>query len=416
MRLLFQPSRLALTLLTTAALAACSATPTARSPEELEARATRLAQQMLLIDTHIDVPIRLHGQGDRADDVSQRAAGGHFDWERGRAGGLDLAFFSIYVPAELQAAGPGAARAFADGLIDEVEALVRRAADKFELVRSTADALRIQAAGRMGIALGIENGAAIEDRLENLAHFQARGVRYITLTHAQDNLICDSSYATTRRWGGLSPFGRDVVAEMNRLGILVDVSHVTDETFDDVLALARVPPIASHSSCRHFTPGFERNLDDARIVALARKGGVIQINFGSTFLTAEANRADQDEQEALEALCAAQGVERDSDQARELARRWRAEHPRVQTHVGDVADHVEHVVALVGHDQVGIGSDFDGVSALPVGLEDVSHYPALVAELLRRGWSEPELEKLLGGNLMRVWVAAERFAAEAAGP
>jgi membrane dipeptidase len=409
-----RPPRRALVVSLLAASAAACSSPTA--PEGglgFEERAQRLTQEALLVDTHIDVPYRLHAQGATPDDVSARTQGGHFDWERGRAGGLDLPFFSIYIPAENQAQ-KGSSRALADQLIDEVERVVQHSGGKFELARSTADARRIQAAGHMGIALGIENGAALEDDLESVRHFQERGVRYVTLTHSEDNLICDSSYSPQHTWDGLSPYGRQVVGELNRCGILVDVSHVSDATFDDVLAVAKVPPIASHSSCRHFTPGFERNLDDARIMALARAGGVIQINFGSTFLTAEANQASIAEHQAIGEQCTAAGVMPESKEGHVIADRWRAEHPHVQTHLSDVADHIEHVRELAGVEHVGIGSDFDGVSSVPIGLEDVSRYPALVAELMRRGWQDGELRLLLGENLLRVWTQAEQFAASSA--
>ena len=186
----------------------------------------------------------------------------------------------------LQEAGGG--KALADELIDMVEGIAAAAPSKWAMAATPDQALANRAAGRLSFALGIENGAAIEDQLANLAHFHSRGVRYVTLTHGKNNLICDSSYepADNRRWHGLSPFGREVVAEMNRLGIMVDLSHVSDEAFDQALALSQAPPIASHSSCRYFTPGFERNVDDTRIRALAAKGGVVQINFGSSFLTA----------------------------------------------------------------------------------------------------------------------------------
>jgi membrane dipeptidase len=406
--------RAALSICAVASLIACAGAPAqsaAAAPAdeaELEQRARRLAQEMLIVDTHIDVPFRLFGQGADADDVTHRTTGGHFDWERAREGGLDAAFMSIFVPASYQTAG--GAKAFADGLIDRVEALAARAPERFEIARGSADVARIAAAGKVALPLGIENGAAIEDDLANLAHFHRRGVRYITLTHSENNLICDSSYATERRWNGLSPFGREVVVEMNRLGILVDVSHVSDAAFDDVLALCSVPPIASHSSCRAFTPGFERNLDDARIERLAAAGGVLQINFGSAFLTAEANRQHFAARDAASAEIAAAGVDPSSPQGKEIRRRQVALHAPVDTHVSDVADHIDHAVGLVGAAHVGLGSDFDGVPAVPIGLEDVSRYPALVAELLRRGYGEEDLRGILGGNLLRVWRQAEAYA------
>lgn len=377
--------------------------------EELAVRAQRLAHELLIVDTHVDVPYRLHGQGEVHDDVSRRTEGGHFDFERARAGGLDAAFMSIYVPAELQS--EGGAKALADALIDLVEGLAQAAPQCFEVARSADDVERIAAAGKVALPLGIENGAALEDELANVAHFAARGVRYVTLTHSADNLICDSSYATTRTWGGLSPFGREVVRELNRHGVMVDVSHVSDATFDDVLELSAVPPIASHSSCRAFVPGFERNLDDARIARLGEAGGVLQINFGSAFLTAAANDSLFGARDEIRRLVGEAGLEPGSDAARELARAWYDDHPPVGTLVTDVADHIDHAVALAGVEHVGLGSDFDGVGSVPVGLDDVSCYPALVEELLRRGYDERELRAILGGNLLRVWREAEAYAA-----
>jgi membrane dipeptidase len=405
------PRDLAGTLPLVLSVLACRAAPAAppAPQEDLAVRAQRLAQELLIVDTHIDVPYRLHAQGDAPDDVSQRTAGGHFDWVRAREGGLDAAFMSIYVPAELQE--QGGAKALADELIDMVEGLAAAAPERFEVARSTADVERIAAAGKLALPLGIENGAALEDDLANVAHFAARGVRYVTLAHSENNLICDSSYAKERRWNGLSPYGREVVLELNRHGVMVDVSHVSDATSDDVLATSRVPPIASHSSCRAFVPGFERNLDDERIARLGEAGGVLHINFGSAFLTAEANADQFGAREAMAAEVAAAGVAPDSEAAREIRRLWRERHPAAATQISDVADHIDHAVALAGVEHVGLGSDFDGVGALPVGLGDVSCYPRLVEELLRRGYSDDELRAILGGNLMRVWRAAEAYAA-----
>ena len=338
-------------------------------------RAARLVQDALVVDTHIDTPDRLATGA--WEDVGTRTVGGHFDFPRARAGGLDVAFMSIYVPARMQQSG--GARAYADALIDTVEAVARRAPDRFVVVRSADDALAVQAAGRVGLALGIENGAALEGDVAAVRHFRDRGVRYITLTHSEPNDLSDPSYGTARPHGGLSALGARVVAEMNRLGVMVDVSHLSDAAFDDVLRVSRAPVVATHSSARHFTPGWERNLNDGRIRALAAAGGVIQISFGSMFLTPAYTPA---------------------------ARRGDANPPRGT--VALVADHIDHVVRLVGADHVGIGSDYDGVPSVPADLPDVSAYPALVAELLHRGYAEADVRKILGENLMRVWRDVER--------
>lgn len=396
----------------TTATAAPAAEPPAAA--QLEARARELARRLLIVDTHIDIPYRLEAAW---EDVTRRTMKGDFDLERARAGGLDAAWMSIYVPSSLQE--QGGAKALADRLIDRVEALVGRAPEGFALARTPDEVEAAARAGKVALPLGIENGAAFESDLANVRHFFARGVRYVTLTHATDNLIADSSYseAGKRRWNGISPFGREVIAEMNRLGILVDLSHVSDAAFDQALAATTAPPIVSHSSCRHFTPGFERNLDDERIRALAARGGVLQINFGSAFLTAAANRHSEAEWREATRFQREQGLADGAPELEQFHRDYRAAHPLPRATVADVADHIEHVVGLVGHDHVGLGSDFDGVGdSLPAGLEDVSKYPNLIAELLRRGWSEEQLAKLLAGNVQRVWRAAERVARAGSAP
>ena len=372
------------------------------------ARGQELADRFLVVDTHIDVPYRLK---DEMEDVSQRTARGDFDYPRAVAGGLDTTFMSIYIPAKLQESG--GAKALADELIDMVEGIVAAAPSKWAMAATPDQALANRAAGKLSFALGIENGAAIQDQLANLAHFAARGVRYVTLTHGKNNLICDSSYETpeSRLWHGLSPFGREVVAEMNRLGMMVDLSHVSDEAFDQALALSQAPPIASHSSCCHFTPGFERNVDDARIRALAAKGGVLQINFGSSFLTAAANKNAIDGFLAQAAFVKEKGIAEDSAEAKKFEEEWAKKNPLPRASLDDVVAHIDHVVEIAGIDHVGLGSDFDGVGdSLPFGLRDVSMYPNLFARLLERGYSEADIEKIAGGNLMHVWREVERVA------
>lgn len=387
------------------------------SAAELATRAAELARRWTLVDTHIDLPYRLTETGEPAASIAGRTERGDFDAVRARQGGLDVAWMSIYVPAAYQESG--GAKAFADTLIDGVEALAAASPETFAVVRSVDEAEAAVAAGKIALPLGIENAAAFEDDLGNVAHFAGRGVRYATLTHGKDNLLGDSSYTppAERTWHGLSPLGREVVAEMNRLGMLVDLSHVSDETFDDAIELVTAPPIASHSSCRHFTPGFERNLDDERIVKLAEKGGVIQINFGSSFLTAAANAWSLAAWKAEQAFRAEQGAKEGSAELDAFRAEYVKQHPMPRATLDDVVAHVEHVIEIAGVDHVGIGSDFDGVGpTLPTELADVSMYPNLIAALLARGHSEADVEKIAGGNLLRVWREAERVAAGAGAP
>ncbi len=384
--------------------------PPAHEDPRLWAQAQRLTREGVVVDTHIDVPYRFRNG---EEDVSVRTAGGDFDYPRAVAGGLDVAFFSIFVPAELQESGEE--RPFADRLIDMVEGFAARWPARFAVVRSVAEARAVaERHGVVGLALGMENGAPIAD-LAALDRYADRGIRYVTLTHGENNHIGDSSYAAERKWHGLSPFGRELVPAMNHRGVMIDVSHVSDETFWQVLELSRAPVIASHSSCRAFTPDWERNMSDEMIQALAAQGGVVQINFGSTFLTPEANVQGQAFREAAKAFLAETGVTQYSPEAQAFEERYFTEHARIYANVTDVANHIEHVIELAGVDHVGLGSDFDGVGdSLPTGLKDVSQYPNLAAELLRRGRSEEDLRKILGENLLRVWTEVERVAGEAA--
>ncbi|MBT8064605.1 MAG: dipeptidase [Gammaproteobacteria bacterium] len=373
---------------------------------DFAAEARDLAKRYLLVDTHIDVPYRLE---ENWEDVTRTTAKGDFDFVRARRGGLDVAFMSIYTPAEAEA--EGTSFQLANRLIDTVEALVGRAPEQAMLVRSTGDAELARQKGLLGLAMGMENGAPVEGDLNKLAHFRERGISYITLAHSLANHISDSSYDEERKWGGLSPFGRALITEMNRLGILIDISHVTDAAFHQVLELSRVPVIASHSSARRFTPGWERNMSDEMIRALAARGGVIQINFGSSFLIQEARAWYDSMSSARKAYLAENGYDEHGEEATRFRDAWREEHPFPYAGMDDVVAHFRHVIALVGVEHVGIGSDFDGVGdSLPLGMKDVSDYPNLVEALLRDGLSESEIQAILGGNLMRVWRAAEAFA------
>ena len=377
--------------------------------ESLQARAEQLAHEILIIDTHVDVPYRLNKQN---VDISARTEGGDFDYPRAVAGGLDAPFMSIYVPASYQKTG--GAKDLADRLIDMVEGFEQQWPDKFAVARSVADVRRHFEEGKMSLPMGMENGAPIESNLANLQHFYERGIRYITLTHSENNQICDSSYATERDWQGLSPFGREVVAEMNRLGIMIDISHVSDAALAQVLEISQAPVIASHSSCRRFTPGFERNMNDEMIRQLGEHGGVIHINFGSPFLTEESNRRSLKMWIAFRSFLEEHGLAQDDPEAMAHLEELLEEYPPILADVTDVADHIDHVVQLAGVDHVGLGSDFDGSPRFyfPMGLRDVGDFPQITLELLRRGYNEMQIRMILGENLLRVLEATEQARAE----
>ena len=297
----------------------------------------------------------------------------------------------------------------ADSLIDLVQGIVATAPEKFAIALSVADVNRHFESGVMSLPLGMENGSPIEGDLANLQHFYDRGIRYITPAHSLSNHIADSSYDENRQWNGLSEFGAEVIREMNRIGIMIDVSHVSDDAFWQIIEISSAPVIASHSSARHFTPGFERNLSDEMIVALGENGGVIQINFGSTFISEKSREYGTARMAAGKEYLAEHPDLTEAYLFREYPKIYAEENgPLPYASLDDVLDHFDHVVNLVGVEHVGIGSDFDGVGdSLPIGLKDVSDYPNLVRGLLERGYSESDVRKILGENLLRVWTAVE---------
>ena len=372
----------------------------------LKKRAYELAHTYIITDGHIDVPWRLN---DGYEDLSVRTEGGDFDYIRAKEGGLDVPFMSIYVPSSYQETG--GAKEKADSLIDLVHRISNDHPDKFEVAYSPNDGDRIFSQGKIALPMGMENGAPIEDDLNNVAYFHKRGIRYITLTHARDNLICDSSYDTTNTWGGLSPFGRRVVAEMNRVGIMVDISHVTDAVINQVLDMAKAPVIASHSSCRKFTPGWQRNMGDPEIKRLKENGGVIQINYGSSFITQASQDKRQANTDKIAAYAKKNGLEQEDEELKVYAKKVSKDNP-IYADITEVIDHIDHVVKLAGIDHVGIGSDYDGVGdSLPYGLKDVSSYPNLIYHLLKRGYSDEDIAKICYKNVWRVWREVERVAA-----
>ena len=375
--------------------------------DKLKARANELAQKFIITDGHIDLPWRLHKNG--YEDISVRTPGGDFDYVRAKQGGLDAPFMSIYVPATYQVTG--GAKEMALELMNSVKRITTDHPDKFEMAYSISDVERIFNEGKIALPMGMENGAPIEGDLDNIQFFFDEGIRYITLTHSEDNDICDSSYNLGERTHkGLSDFGKEVVLEMNRVGIMVDISHVSDDAFYQIMDVTQVPAIASHSSARHFTPGFERNMSDDMIKRLAENGGVIQINFGSSFVTQESQDKRKKNSEAVSAFAKENNLESDDPRVKEFAKKVAIDNP-VFCDVTDVADHFDHVVKLVGIDHVAFGSDYDGVGdTLPYGLKDASTFPNLIYHLLKRGYSEEDIEKICYKNIWRVWKATEEFA------
>ncbi|MEE9382582.1 MAG: membrane dipeptidase [Nannocystaceae bacterium] len=383
----------------------------ALDPESLARKAQELAHRFLIVDGHIDVPMRVSeaGQpGRQPIDISTATADGDFDVPRAQRGGLNAPFMSIYTPASYENNG---AKKHADALIDLVRGWADKWPDTFALAPSP-QAVRINfAAGKISLPMGMENGAPLEGKLENIAYFHQRGIRYITLAHSKDNHISDSSYDDRHTHKGLSAFGKTVVAEMNRVGVMIDVSHISDDAFRHVMEITKTPVIASHSSCRHFTPGWERNMDDGMIQRLRDNGGVLQINFGSSFILERARVARESAREEIGRLLAARQLDSDSDEADPIKEAYYKRHPRVFATVEDVADHIDHAVGLASIEHVGLGSDFDGVGdSLPKGLKDVAAYPRLFAVLLSRGYSESDIEKLAGANALRVWSEVEAHA------
>jgi membrane dipeptidase len=368
--------------------------------------ARRLAHDVIIADGHVDVPYRLVHHW---EDVSGPTTSGQFDYPRAREGGLDAPFMSIYTPAELET--QGGSRALAETLIDTVDALASEHPDEFAVATSPADVEANHQRGVVSLCIGMENGSPIEGELANVQHFYDRGVRYITLTHGKDNHICDSSYDTTRTWHGLSDFGRKVVLEMNRVGIMVDVSHVSDDAFWQVMDLTRAPVIASHSSCRYYVPGFERDMSDDMIRRVAEGGGVVLVNFGSSFLTKAANEYFNAFLKAQDEYLHEHHYSGESEEAKTFRERYLEDHPFPFATVDDVADHIDHIVSIAGVDHAGLGSDFEGVGeSLPVGLKDVSQYPNLIGALSARGYSDEDIAKIAGGNLLRVWREVEQVA------
>jgi len=372
-------------------------------------RASDLHRRSLVLDTHADTTQQMIYE---SFDLGARASQGHVDIPRMREGGLDAVFFSIWMPGTLS--GPDVVKRSLRQ-IDAVREQVRRHPQDLVLATTAVEVRKAQEQGKIAALMGMEGGHMIDDDLGVLRMYAELGVRYLTLTHFQNNHWADSSTDTPEH-NGLTEFGKDVVRELNRLGVMVDISHVADKTFYDALEISKAPLMASHSSCRAISD-HPRNMGDDMIRALAKKGGVIQINYEITFLSQEARDKKAAEGERVENIDTAFDNLCGENTACEIRERERIDREAMergelpQVSWQKIVEHIDHVVKLVGPDHVGLGSDFDGAS-MPLGMEDVSKLPRLTEALLSKGYGEEDVEKILGGNLLRVMEEAERVKAE----
>ena len=361
-----------------------------------------LSKEIIIADGHIDLPYRLNAEGllnEKEIDLNYDTSG-NFDIPKSKKGGLDSPFMSIYIPAEKTF---DEAYIFANSLIDLVENIVDYNNKFLALALTPADVINNFNDGKISLPMGMENGSPIGQSFENLHHFFNRGIRYITLTHAKNNQICDSSYDSDRKWNGLSDFGKELITEMNDIGMMIDISHVSDQAFYDVINISKKPLIASHSSPRKFTPNFERNMSDDMIVELAKNNGVILINFGSTFVNEISNKVFSEIDEEVENWRLENNLETNDKQVIDRTEKLINERKPFAS-IDDVLDAIDHVNNLVGDNHIGFGSDFDGLgNTLPYNLKDVSDFPKIIEGLLKRGYNQESIEKICYKNFFRVW-------------
>ena len=366
-------------------------------------------RRAIVVDMHADTTQRLV---DEQIDLQQRLADGHFDAVRAKEGGLDAQFFSIWVEPDLFGGGGARAVKRADDQIQAVHDLAQKHPETWEVATTAADVRRIAASGKIAALMGMEGGYAIDEKIENVGRYYQMGVRYLSPAWSVSTSWAGSSGDEVGKTRGLNDFGRQVIREMNRLGIMVDVSHLSDRAFWDILSTSTKPVIATHSGCRAIT-NVPRNLTDDMIVALAKTGGVVNVIFYPEHIEPGYSEKKKKVDAEISAL-----VQRASDQepgdaahkklARDRVRREEYLKRLPPVSVARIVDHIDHIVKLVGIDHVGIGSDFDGIQAVPADLKSVTDLPNLTRELLRRGYSESDIDKILGGNMLRVMEEVEK--------
>jgi membrane dipeptidase len=372
---------------------------------ELREKANMIAHKYVIVDGHVDLPYRLKIKHFRLEKeftgIPLKTKEGDFDFERAQKGGLSSPMMSIYIPSKFDKTEE--AKLLADSLITMVNYIADSNPNYFQIAKSPAEIQAIKDKGKIALPMGMENGSPLKT-LADVKYFHDKGISYVTLTHGKDNHIADSSYDTTKTWHGLSPYGVTLVNELVKQGVMVDVSHVSDDVFYQVIKQVPVPIIASHSSARYFTPTFLRNMSDDMIVEMGKKNGVIMVNFGSTFLDAGVAAKRKESTAKIDAILKAKGLKEDDEAAKPIIAEFVKTNPQAFADVEMVADHIDHIVKLSSVNQVGFGSDFDGVGdSLPTGLKDVADYPNLLYVLLKRGYSEEDLAKMCSGNIFRVW-------------
>lgn len=404
-----------------AARNSASSNPATTNDAALRARAARLHRASIVIDTHNDITSPLADQGFDLGSSGFDKDGKlttHTDLKRMKEGGLGAEFFAVYVGKEYvnkkPSEGGGAARRALD-IIDVVTEQVRRHPESLEMASTAADIRRIRSKGKIAALMGIEGGHAIEDSLQTMRMFYKLGIRYITLTHTNTNDWADSSGdindASVQHHNGLTDFGRDVVREMNRIGMMADISHVADKTFFDVIEVSRAPIIASHSSCRALA-NHPRNMTDEMLKAIATNGGVVMVNFYDGFLDPRKVELAARTRTVQEDLT--KQFPNDPKRVTDEVEKFRKANDPGKTPLSVLIDHIDHIVKVAGIDHVGIGSDFDGVplTGLPEGMEDISKLPNITYELMKRGYSDVDIKKVLGENFLRVMSQVERVASE----
>jgi membrane dipeptidase len=401
--------------------ARASVRPATKDDAALRARADKLHRSSIVIDTHNDITSPLADQGFDLGSSGFDKDGKlitHTDLKRMKEGGLGAEFFAVYVGKEFlnkkPAEGGGPARRALD-IIDVVTEQVRRHPESLEMASTAADIRRIRSKGKIAALMGIEGGHAIEDSLRTMRMFYKLGIRYITLTHTNTNDWADSSGdvndAAVQHHNGLTDFGREVVREMNRIGMMADVSHVSDKTFYDVVEVSRAPIIASHSSCRALA-NHPRNMTDDMLKAVARNGGVVMVNFYDGFLDPRKVELAARTRTVQEDLT--KQFPNDPKRVTDEVEKFRKANDPGKTPMSVLIDHFDHIVKVAGIDHVGIGSDFDGVplNGLPEGMEDISKLPNITYELMKRGYSDGDIKKVLGENFLRVMSRVELVASQ----